>query len=236
MDLFQFGGLNRGPIQNHSYSKSESFTTVDGVGKGHITQTVDGKTIEDEDVHFKLPKTAGMFGSLMDRDWANLGFLQNNLNTLLMPRKIFKERAQPKVFIAYDDGEEESGDDFDQDYDNGSEDQDYDLDVEYDNGSMDQDFDQDYDLDVDYENNSEDQDYDIDYDNESVDEDQDVDMDFDQDQDFDNDNDVESDDEDTSYVQEIGNIDVDALANANMSPEEIMAFLKNQKNNDLMLI
>jgi hypothetical protein len=37
-------------------------------------------------------------------------------------------------------------------------------------------------------------------------------------------------------VNQIDEVDVDALANSNMSPEEIMAFLKKQNNKSMVLM
>jgi len=59
--------------------------------------------------------------------------------------------------------------------------------------------------------------------------DNDYDQDWDQNEDDNNDqNDSDSDDDDTEYVNELGNVDIDSLAQGNMSPEEILAFLKKQ--------
>ena len=64
-----FAGMYNMPRNSHSYSMKDSFSTVNGVGQGHITKVMDGKTLEDDDFDVEIPQAAQGFGSLTDSTW-----------------------------------------------------------------------------------------------------------------------------------------------------------------------
>ena len=61
---------------------SEQYSTVNGVGKGHITKIKDGKTLMDNDFKVKMKEAPLGFGLLTDGDWDLQGFQEPQMGVV----------------------------------------------------------------------------------------------------------------------------------------------------------